>query len=56
MKLYCKKAFHQFKVGEQLPNVQENIGMKLVSKGLAEATKPKPKKKSNAKSIEVSNG
>ena len=52
MKLYCKKAFEQFKVGDQLPDVDTRVGMKLVEKGLATATKPKAKakKKTNVKS------
>jgi len=48
MKLYCKKAFYQFKVGDQLPELPDNIGMKLVKDGYAQASKPKLKKKPNA--------
>ena len=49
MKLYCKKAFHLFKVGEALPDVPDHVGTKLVEQGLAQATKPRSNAKSTAK-------
>ncbi len=48
MELYCKKDFQQFKVGDKLPNVQNNVGMQLVAAGLASQSKPKTKTKKKA--------
>ena len=44
MELYCKKAFHHFKVGDKIPDVPNNVGMHLVSAELASQSKPKAKK------------
>jgi len=45
MKLYVKKVARewegQFKVGDDLPEVSDQVGTALVSAGLATATKPK---------------
>lgn len=48
MKLFAKVDFQQFKKGDALPDVPAKIGLKLVAKGLAEASKPKPKAKKKA--------
>ncbi len=45
MKLFAKKDFQQFKKGEQLPDVPDNIGAKLVEDGYAQPGKPKAKAK-----------
>lgn len=45
MVLYAKVAFHQFKKGQKLPEVNPKVAKDLLDKGLATKTKPK----SNAK-------
>ena len=46
MKLYCKKAFQQFKKGDKLPDLEARVGTKLVELGLATSSKPKANVKS----------
>ena len=48
MKLYCKKPFHQFKVGDELPETDYRTAMTLVQTGKATGVKPR-KKKTDAK-------
>ena len=53
MKLFVKKVAQEwegvFKVGDALPEVDDNLGTTLVEQGLATATKPKKKNDTSAK-------